>query len=783
MSGSSKFAIRLSVEGAQQAGAALKGVPESAAHGVKTLGDASERTGQKMRGLRADTSAATPALKGLDNAAKGVGDAFHSMAGRVPIIGGMLQSMGPAGLAAAAGIAAIGGAFAAMNGMAQKSREYLDDIATQAANMATSAETFQSLKVLAIEQDIEFTKLAEAMNKLQLGSAMAAKGQGELYSTLKRVKPELVEVLVMAETQEDRWDALSRAISGTENHLDKVAIAKAAFGEKGAQFIRMLEGEDKAIGSLTLKYKEMGLVLDEGLVASIAAADTRLDMANKRMEVDGVRAGAAMLPVIESLTNAWNGAQIALGTYIDSLNKLPDQQLSTLHERRKQLAEERDELDADLNRGRYAGVEKFFQGELAEVKRAIAALDVEILRREKAAINKGAVSDGTVITDPTADAEAAAAAARALSERNRMETEALRVRAELGDITGLLSAEEARLQKLREAGLITPDQLTAKMDAYRASLDGTATAQARINAILGEAKTPLERINDEIEALTAAWEASGHKLKDFGAALAVLITKKQDAIAAANALASSVGASAKAADEASNSLNRTSENLGEVRRASLEVELGMSGIVGILDQQIETWEDAGHVALQVLKNIAIQAMMTASQVEGANLGSIIMAGFGAFVGGSGGGASGAQHVSSGSRYGPAGKYHTGGITGAPPMSQLVPMSIFDNAPRNHRGYPLSSDERAAILQVGEPVVSKWDANRIMGAVERSGGSGGVHIEIINQSGGKVEKQQSRRADGGTDVKIFIREAVAAGIAGGDFDGPMASRYGAAPAVR
>jgi hypothetical protein len=753
MSGSSKFAIRLSVEGAQQAGAALKGVPESAAVGVKTLGDASDRTGQKMRGLRADTSTVTPALKGLDNAAKGVGDAFHSIAGRVPVIGGMLQSMGPAGLAAAAGIAAITGAFVAMNGMAQKSREYLDDIATQAANVGTSAETYQTLTALAIEQDIEFTKLAESLNKLQLGAAMAAKGQGELYSTLKRVKPELIDVIATAETQEDRWDALSRAITGTENQLDKVAIAKAAFGEKGAQFIRMLEGEDKSISALTEKYREMGLVIDEELVASIAAADTRLDLANKRMEIDGVRAGAAMLPVIEGIANAWNGAQIALGSYLDGLNDLDKRQLSTLIDRRKAAMAEREKLMGDLTAGRYSAnsaVEAGLRVDAERLRNEVNELQAEILRRQAQPIAKGAVALDTVVTDPAEEARLAA-------EANKRAAEEARKRAD---------AERELAKALAEQ----------------------AASQARVNAILDAGKTPVQRAYDELDALTELYSKHGNALVGYAEAYTAVLGKIAEAEAAERKLADAYVVGADAFGRTMDAYEQGIDTLDQTREATFELRFAAETLGGIFDQNIETLEDLGAVALRVFRQMAIEAMIAQSKIAGSSLMQIISAGFGMF---GGGGASPVYVDPALGAYPGAdpslaayGQYHVGGMSGMPPQVRLASTDVFANAPRNHRGYPLAADERAVITQVGEPIVAKWDARRIMEAVERSGGSGaGVKVVVNNHSGEKATVNERQSADGGREIEVTIGRAVDRHIASGRADNAMASRYNLRPAVR
>jgi len=60
---------------------------------------------------------------------------------------------------------------------------------------------------------------------------------------------------------------------------------------------------------------------------------------------------------------------------------------------------------------------------------------------------------------------------------------------------------------------------------------------------------------------------------------------------------------------------------------------------------------------------------------------------------------------------PAGGWHGGGVVGkdSPTFTRAVPSSLFANAPRLHGG--LKSNERRAILEVGEEVTSKEDVRR------------------------------------------------------------------------
>lgn len=64
-----------------------------------------------------------------------------------------------------------------------------------------------------------------------------------------------------------------------------------------------------------------------------------------------------------------------------------------------------------------------------------------------------------------------------------------------------------------------------------------------------------------------------------------------------------------------------------------------------------------------------------------------------------------------------GLFHEGGIVGAGGSPIYASAALWAGAPRHHAGVNLASDERPAILQTGERVVSRMDNARLVGAVE------------------------------------------------------------------
>lgn len=803
------FAIRLSVDGARQAGAELRGVPEDAAKGVKTFGDSADRAGRQSRGLRADVSNVTPAMRSLDTAVKGVRGEFESFAGRVPIVGGALQALGPAGIAAAAGVAAITIGFTQMLQLSRQAIQQLGDLKDAADNVALGVEDFQAFRGVALLEGINAQAVDSMLSTLAINSARASEGFGKMHAALQRVNPDLAEQLALTTTQTQRLDILAKAIQGATSYNDKLNIAVAAFGSEGAQMIRVLDESGASMDTWRDRASAAGLIVEESLVNAVDEIGKRMDVLEARAEVSAQRFGIAFAPVAEKVEEAKVGFLDSATQFLDSAKALEDQTEYSLKRQRDHLAG----LVATDNAFLYpiehfkkqiAEIDLILNARLAAAERLRMLRDMALLPDSFDPSGEASMGfarqDFVVPADPEtaeqkkAREDAERKAAEAARMRAGYEREAIQIRAELGDITGLLAARQAELNTLVAAGVgITREMADEVMARYRASLDGTAEAQARINAILDDAKTPLDRINDEIAALTAAWEKSGGTLKGYGAALAALKSQQQDLIASTNGLGVAVNDNVAVFGELPDVIGRSNEQLGEMRRMSLEVEFGMAGIVGILDQQIETWEDAGQVGLRVLRDIAIQAMYTAAQMQNANLGSILAAGFGVFMGGWGGPTTGPGSpgyvdpaigaYSTGQNF--TGSYtqgsywHGGGLIGDPTASmRMLPSALFDNAPRFHSG--LAPDEFPAVLQRNERVLSADHNERFVRAIEGAGG--GTTVNIHNYAGGEVETRERAGPGGEAELDVFIGRKVNAHIASGQADGAMAQRYGLQRAV-
>lgn len=774
------FAIRLSAKGMEQTRAALKGMGADGAAALREIDKANRQV--------------TPGLKAVDSAARDVRAEFERFADQVPVIGGSLKALGPAGIAAGAGLAALGGAAYAMWDAGQKAREALDALKTSADNIGTSAETFQVLQAAALEADINVDKLTEAMGKLQLSAALASKGKGELAETLKKLNPELLKEIALAETQEDRWNVVSRAITAQTSQVEKIIIAKAAFGEQGGKLVRLLDGEDKLLEALTARYKELGLVIDEGLVASIAEADRRMDLANKRMEIDGIRAGAAMLPVVESLSGAWTGLNIAVGTFFDRFNPTDQQQITTVEQRIADLNGEIERLRdntsqlRNVNRMGLPNQDANTKAQIEALKRQRELLEMAVEIR-KFQLNKGPTSTGTEMGETPEEkaererlaAELARKQAEALREQQALEKASIALRKDLGDWTGVYAQREAELTKLVGQYGVTQDMVNTALARYRAELDGSAEAQARWASQLDALVTPVQKAQQELRTLWDDFLMGALTVEQFNALLPGLNKNLDEAAAAA--VRSRDGASGLA-----ESFGTAVSASKDMRAASFELNFALETTDAIYRDQMRSLRDLEDVALDVFYNMAISAIQAQSQIKGSGLLDFLTAAASPILGAFGlGGAPGAGNTGGNASSSSGGsvvtrRMHGGGQVGDPSLAAFhMPIAPFINAPRFHTGF--APDEFPTVLQKDERVFSARHNERIVRAIEGGGASAAPKVELHFHG---VEKQpevkQTQQPNGDIRIDVMLEKKIVEVLGSNKAHAPMRKNFGLFPAA-
>lgn len=800
-----KFAIRLAVEDSEKVRAALKGMGADGAAGLKQLDDASRKV--------------TPGLKAVDSAAAGIRTQFDSLAGRVPFVGEALKAMGPAGLAAAAGIAAAGFALKAFWDSAQKAREELDRIKTASDNTGISIRGLQALETFGIENDID--DMAGLMVKLEKASAEAAAGTGELYSKLKTLHPEVLKQITAARTQEERWDAVQRAIASTTDRIEKVQIATAAFGKKGAQVIRDLGDQSAAVEDLATKYEKLGLILSDDMVSAVAALDSELDLLDRKQKVRDARFGTAFLPIVKWWSETAGNVQDTMAGITESFQPFNERSAWWLQQETDRLKDfvakqEKQLADIRANRkewwGALAGDEGFVAKQIADAQRQLEAIAARLQSLKPAALpDAPAASAVQVYSGPdmhdgmtlpewlqkqaedraAAAKEAAQKAAEALKAELAIEKSAIDLRKELGDWTGAYAQKVAELTPLVGKYGVTQEMVNKALADYRAELDGSAAFRQQLTSIIDAAKTPEERAVDRLAAFAATAAELGQHGPEVAAALRILqqgITDAGDAAEAATPQFQAIEEARKRiADAAKASMSEVELVAAEQERLNALIgSKGKGGVVFTAEEAakaLDAYRDSLHDAKDGMFELRAGAELLSEALDGqiktiGDVGKVFVKVLKQMLiesllaqqqlggtGGSGGGLGGwigdifSGVFNSASKTPPiaAGVHHDGRQIGDPSSMRVVSLASYRGARRAHSGF--APDEVPIIAQTGERMLSRMDNatfTRAIAALAAGGGGGGVTVKIIDEVGARVETKERTNADGSREVEVRFR---------------------------
>lgn len=256
--------LRFDIRGRDQSGAAF-------ASARRNVGD----TRRQMNLLNADVRAATASITGI-------------------------------GKAALIGAVGIGSLTAAVHKMKVGLADF-DRIAKVARQSGLDGEFYQTLAFMAGEASVEVSTLDTALRKFTVGISEAANGTGTLYTQLKRSNPELLTSLLNAENGEARFRMLAEAIRGAATAEQRMGLAAAAFGTRGAELVRVLELGSDAMDQAADKASDLGNIIEDHVLDQAEEMQNRLgnasDALDKQLNAALISASPLMVNFYENMAS------------------------------------------------------------------------------------------------------------------------------------------------------------------------------------------------------------------------------------------------------------------------------------------------------------------------------------------------------------------------------------------------------------------------------------------------------------------------------------------------
>lgn len=266
------------------------------------------------------------AARGVDNAGLGrsldrtfspsrVG-VMDAMATRLPGMSGGLSALGAAGIAAGVAMAGTAAAIEAVTAAAKKA----DALKSSADAIGVTAEKLQELRFAAAEFSIGANETDRAIQNLNaaLGAMRSGVGDGKLKEAFEALGISQ-EDLNSISTVSELLPVIASHLQAVGNQAEQVQLARKLGIEDLLPLLR--QGGDQ-LETLTRRARDLGIVMSEEVVASMAATNRELELADQRVSIAGQRMSSVLAPAATTVKNAFADATVALADFIGWLAKL-----------------------------------------------------------------------------------------------------------------------------------------------------------------------------------------------------------------------------------------------------------------------------------------------------------------------------------------------------------------------------------------------------------------------------------------------------------------------------
>ncbi len=645
-------------------------------------------------------------------------------------IASVLTALGPAGIAAAAGIGAV---TLGLHSMVQMSNQLAD----KAGKMVDFAETtgltttqLQALQKAAAFVGIDVEKVGNGFERFSVQLEELRRGTGGLHETMSRINPALTEQLAKTRSAGEAWDVFSRAVAGASREQAN-ALSKGAFGRTGIAFTRLagasveaggLAGLEGGLSSRSILRPDQLRLWDE--------LKDKIDYTSKTAR-DNI-ASIFATPVLQ--------AQLAFVQRFkdfseEAKNFSPSQALLRLLQF----------TPGNLLQGGVQGLlESKFGPSAAKVAKADYVNPDAVYPPPIPGIGIPLPQSRPREADPRFVAaqlrETIAAMGEAATYAMRLDLAQQQLAISAKD-AGLTSGQLAKAQNVLKESMGL-QQLQAKigmLGELASATDVERAAQQRINLEIAKGNT----FTDEQIARMKERNRLAHEYAQLPNQLGFerdqLGRNDTDATVAARLRSQNLPVDLNSAVAQEMRLN---EQLRQTRDLSVDLASGgMRDFRNALLNGASAFDVFRVAGANALNKIADKLMDMAAQ-------NLVAAAFGGTGGGLGGlfaglfGGAGGQNMGAGLSASAANPsmFHNGGVAGVNGTQRYIHPAYFENAPRYHGGgvAGLAPDEVPAILRRGEPVFRDMAHAREV--------AGGASVTIVNNN-------DFRGADPGSEARM------------------------------
>ena len=302
----------------------------SVVDGGKVKAELSEIGERGERSLKKIEAASTPASSGLKRLSSAANDAkfqLQAATDRLGMLGSVLGKLGPAGLIAGAGLAAVGVGITAL---VLPVANTADELANLAQKTGVSVEALSALTYVAQMSDTDLQGLVKGLQRLSV-AMFDTQVQGEEGSAaLKALGISAVDASGQIRPTEQVLLDLADKFSAMPDGADKAALAIKLFGKEGVSLIPLLNQGRAGITALMEEAERFGLVINSQTAQAAELLNDNLDRLRSMLEGVQRQLGAAVIPVLADFTEQVILAQGETGSFSNELQRITSNREATL---------------------------------------------------------------------------------------------------------------------------------------------------------------------------------------------------------------------------------------------------------------------------------------------------------------------------------------------------------------------------------------------------------------------------------------------------------------------
>jgi lambda family phage tail tape measure protein len=302
----------------------------SVVDGGKVKAELTEIGEKGDRSLKKIEAASTPASTGLKLLSSAANDAkfqLQAATDRLGLFGSVLGKLGPAGLIAGAGIAAMGVGITAL---VLPVANTADELANLAQKTGVSVEALSALTYVAQMSDTDLQGLVKGLQRLSV-AMFDTQVQGEEGSAaLKALGVSAVDASGQIRPTEQVLLDLADKFANMPDGADKSALAMKLFGKEGMSLIPLLNQGRAGITALMEEAERFGLVINSQTAQAAELLNDNLDRLRAMLEGVQRQIGAAVIPVLADFTEQVILAQTEAGSFSNELQRITANREATI---------------------------------------------------------------------------------------------------------------------------------------------------------------------------------------------------------------------------------------------------------------------------------------------------------------------------------------------------------------------------------------------------------------------------------------------------------------------